>query len=109
MVKKPAVTIRGLSGAMAGATFPLNGRICIGRYKRTCGIIYPANEPGISALHCSVAPTPQGDAVILTDEGSSNGTYVGSVKLTAGKPVRLTNGATFWLGSEKNTFVVVIE
>lgn len=107
--RKPTVSIRCESGTLAGARFPLTGRTCIGRDKNRCGIIYPAREPVVSAVHCSVAPSPEGSALILCDEQSTNGTFVGGTRLAPGKAVHLRGGATFHLGDERNTFTVIIE
>ncbi len=106
--KRSSVFLRGVSGPLAGAVFPLTGRAVIGRDKRRCGIIFPEDTPGVSAVHCSVTPAPAGDALILTDEGSSRGTFVGGRKLAQGMPVTLRDGVTFELGGSANGFRIEI-
>jgi phage tail-like protein len=50
----------------------------------------------VSRLHAELHTEPQG--AILTDLGSSNGTYIGSQRLLPHQPQLLTNGTTFRIG-----------
>jgi pSer/pThr/pTyr-binding forkhead associated (FHA) protein len=73
----PKYVLRGVSGAVFGKVFPINGPTAIGRAPE-CDISVQGDE--ISRRHALVKPTPEGLSV--EDLGSSNGTYVN------GKPVR---------------------
>lgn len=73
----PKYVLRGVSGAVFGKVFPINGPTAIGRAPE-CDISVQGDE--ISRRHALVKPTP--DGLSVEDLGSSNGTYVN------GKPVR---------------------
>lgn len=99
------ITLRGTSGNFANQTFTLIDKIIIGRDSNKCGIAYPLDSPGISGIHCEIYT--ERNTVYLKDLGSSYGTFlVGSNKITANTPVKLTNGSMFYLASEDNTFEV---
>jgi serine phosphatase RsbU (regulator of sigma subunit) len=66
--------------------------ITIGRHP-ACDIQFPVAE--VSRQHCRVQV--QGDAIVLMDLGSTNGTFVHGQRIEA--PVRLLNGAHLAVGS----------
>lgn len=97
--------IQGESGAFAGRRFAINGQVRIGRDPGGNDLVYPDGTPGISGRHCVV--TLRGGQVTLTDLGSSYGTFLaGGQKLAPNQPVTLRMGDRFYLGSEKETFVI---
>lgn len=67
----PKFILRGVSGAVFGKVFPINGPTAIGRAPE-CDISVQGDE--ISRRHALVKPTP--DGLSVEDLGSSNGTYV---------------------------------
>lgn len=101
----PELRIQGQSGAFAGRRFAINGQVRIGRDPGSNDLVYPDGTPGISGRHCVV--TLSGGQVTLTDLGSSYGTFLsGGQKLTPNQPVTLRAGGSFYLGSEKESFVI---
>ena len=83
-VEKRAV-LRGVTGKYSGQSFDLlKGKVVIGRDPATCNIVFDKNTPGISGRHCQVVYDPNEDCFIITDLGSSYGTFLGNgKKLTA--------------------------
>ena len=62
---------------------------------------------GISGRHCQVVYDPNEDCFIITDLGSSYGTFLGNgKKLTANVAEKLSTGDTFYLCDNANRFVV---
>lgn len=97
--------LQGQSGVFAGRRFSISGQVRIGRDPGGNDLVYPDGTPGISGHHCMVALS--GGQVILTDLGSSYGTFLsGGQRLTPNQGVALRPGDRFYLGSEKETFVI---
>lgn len=56
----------------------------LGRDPTECNIVFDKNTPGISGRHCQVVYDGNEDRFLLTDLGSSYGTFLGNgKKLTA--------------------------
>lgn len=74
-------------------------RVRIGEQGATIGRTAPAElpigVPDISRRHCTIEI--HGDWAVLTDLGSTNGTFLGDKRLD--RPTRLLNGAQIFLGS----------
>lgn len=106
-VEKRAV-LRGVTGKYSGQSFDLlKGKVVIGRDPATCNIVFDKNTPGISGRHCQVVYDPNEDCFIITDLGSSYGTFLGNgKKLTANVAEKLSIGDTFYLCDNANRFVV---
>lgn len=97
--------LQGQSGAFAGRRFAINGQVRIGRDPAGNDLVYPNGAPGISGRHCLL--TLSGGQVMLTDLGSSYGTFLaGGQRLAPNQPVTLRIGDRFWLGSEKESFII---
>ncbi len=103
--------LRGVTGKYAGQSFDLTrGKVVIGRDPAVCNVVFDRNTPGISGRHCQVAYDANGDCFLLTDLGSSYGTFLGNgKKLTANVAERLAVGDTFYLCDNANRFVVTKE
>ena len=99
------VMLECTNGALRGASFPIRGRVVIGRDPSRCVIVYPRDEKGVSAVHCAVEPVAD-DAVLATDLGSSYGTLAGSKPLTSGMSARVRTGERIVLGGSGNEFQV---
>lgn len=99
------VMLECTNGALRGASFPIRGRVVIGRDPSRCVIVYPRDEKGVSAVHCAVEPVAD-DAVLVTDLGSSYGTLAGSKPLTSGMSARVRAGERIMLGGSGNEFQV---
>ncbi|MBQ6823267.1 MAG: trypsin-like peptidase domain-containing protein [Clostridia bacterium] len=97
--------IIGEEGPMNGRKFAITDVATIGRDPSRCNVVFPANQPGVSGLHCEVRLN--GDVLLLKDCGSSYGTYLdGGVRIESGKPVVLAAGSKFYLGSDQVSFMV---
>ncbi len=109
-ISKYAV-LRGVTGKYAGQRFDLlKGKVVIGRDPATCNIVFDKNTPGISGRHCQVVYDPNEDCFLITDLGSSYGTFLGNgKKLTANVVEKLSAGDTFYLCDNANRFVVTKE
>lgn len=95
-------------GVFAGQKFEITGKtMTIGRDKNSCTFVFPEDTPGISSNHCSVYFDARTKAFMLTDNGSTYGTYLSDgKKLTKGVPEQLTPGSTFSLADKANEFKV---
>lgn len=89
-------------GVFSGQVYPLSGSIVLGRDPLQCNIIFPAQTPGISGLHCEVRVS--NGNVTLTDLGSSYGTFYNGAKLRPNEPVTLRAGDSFYLATPQNEF-----
>lgn len=107
--KRPA--LRGVTGKYSGQSFDLSrGKVVIGRDPAACNIVFDKNTPGISGRHCQVVYEPNEDCFVITDLGSSYGSYLGNgKKLTANVAEKLSAGDTFYLCDNANRFVVTKE
>ena len=100
-----SIMLECTNGALRGASFPIRGRVVIGRDPSRCVIVHPRDEKGVSAVHCAVEPVAD-DAVLVTDLGSSYGTLAGSKPLTSGMSARVRAGERIVLGGSGNEFQV---
>ena len=100
--------LRGVTGKYAGQSFDLlKGKVVIGRDPATCNIVFDKNAPGISGRHCQISYDQNEDCFIITDLGSSYGTFLGNgKKLTANVAEKMYAGDTFYLCDNANRFVV---
>lgn len=97
--------LQGVSGAFAGQRFSIDGSVRIGRDPAKNDLVFPADTQGISGIHCVVMV--DGDSIWLKDLGSTYGTFLASgQRLAASEAVQLKIGDKFWLGSEKEVFVI---
>lgn len=99
--------LQGLSGAFAGRRFAISGRIRIGRDPSRNEVVYPANTPGISGAHCEIIL--QNNQVFLRDVGSSYGTFLQGKRLPVNQMTALNVGDTFYLGHQKESFVIAVK
>ena len=103
--RRPMVrSMLGMQASLAG------GQILIGRSSSDCALVFQEGTPGVSGRHCSLSFDPASGEFILTDMRSTYGTYLQSgQKLTAGVPVRLRAGDSFYLGERTNMLRVELE
>lgn len=100
---KKGSSLEGLSGPFAQKSFPLGDRVPIGRDPGRCGIVFPEQTPGVSALHCEIRR--EGSGFTITDLGSSYGTFfTNGTKLSPNMPYPLRPGESFYLGEQVNSF-----
>lgn len=102
-----AHAIVGVGGYFNGRNLPLgSGALIFGRDASRCTAVYPTDTKGVSGCHCKVELA--GGQVVLTDLGSTYGTYLkNGTRLTANVPCSLRIGDEFYLAEPANTFRIV--
>lgn len=104
-MKRPAV--RSMSPQHGGNVFPVNGQVVIGRDASCCSVVYQNGTAGVSGKHCSVSFDQASGSFILTDLGSSYGTFLqNGQKLAPNSPVFLQAGQSFYCGDAANVIKV---
>lgn len=99
------ITNVGQASSLGGKSYPVQGKVVIGRDPAKCQVVFPAKTPGISSAHCAVQEIAQG--VVVTDLGSSYGTFLeNGTKLEPNKPYTVPVGEAFYLASKDNGFRV---
>lgn len=76
----PKYVLRGVSGMIAGRSFPLGGPITVGRAAE-CGM--QLDEEGMSRKHARLVPTA--DGVQIEDLGSTNGSFINDKRVMQGE------------------------
>ena len=104
-------TLLGITGKYAGQHFDLlTGKVVLGRDPTVCNIVFDRDTPGISGRHCQIAYDRNQDCFVITDLGSTYGTFLGNgKKLTANVAEKMYAGDTFYLADNANRFVVTKE
>ena len=104
-------TLLGITGKYAGQHFDLlTGKVVLGRDPAACNIVFDRDTPGISGRHCQIAYDRNQDCFVITDLGSTYGTFLDNgKKLTANVPEKIYAGDTFYLADNANRFVVTKE
>lgn len=106
--KVPAV--RSLSAQHNGAVFSVKGQILIGRDPGACAIVFKEGTPGVSGSHCSLKYNEPSNDFILTDLGSTYGTFLSNgQKLPPHTPYHLSAGDSFYLGENINVLRVELQ
>lgn len=101
-VAKAAGKLMGITGAYAGAEVELGaGGIILGRDAGEAQLII--DSPKISRRHCQIIYDNAKNQYVVTDY-SSNGTFVGSRRLTKGVAEILPSGTIINLGDSKTSF-----
>ncbi len=105
--KSQPYKLKGIEGQYAGAVFPVDSEIVLGRSQEDADIIYSAETPGISRKHCSIRPTQEGQ-LLIKDLGSTQGTYFADgTRLNANVSYRIQRGECFYLASKRETYKVI--
>ncbi|MCH5185434.1 MAG: trypsin-like peptidase domain-containing protein [Oscillospiraceae bacterium] len=101
--------IRITNGTLKDKVYKLEGKLSIGRDPNRCDIVYPIDEPGVSALHCSVQI--HGKDCYLTDNFSKYGTYLeDGTKITPLAPYKIENkNFAFYIAKLENRFEFIDE
>lgn len=103
----PGVTRRDAPGRVLRLVFPdgaavvePGGRLRLGRDPQQCpSVRFLVGRDNLSRLHASVGVDPDGSAWI-TDEGSTNGTFVRGIRIVAGERVALRPGDALRLAAD---------
>lgn len=81
--------------------------IIIGRDPSVCAIIYKEGTVGVSGKHCSLRFDLQNQSFVVTDLGSSYGTFLlNGTKLQPNVPCNLKVGDSFYVGDRTNIIQV---
>ncbi|MGN0746489.1 MAG: trypsin-like peptidase domain-containing protein [Aristaeellaceae bacterium] len=93
-------------GVLSGRNVPLKKGtpVLIGRDPSKCTVIYPKDTAGVSGIHCTI--TFDGKNVIVADNGSSYGTFVGGSRVEPGRPVEVHRGQEITFGSGSQSAVL---
>ena len=84
-------------------TVPIGERVVtIGRLPQN-GLVLP--DTSVSRYHAEVRTPPGGMEAIITDVGSSAGTYVGQSRLLANQPCKLEAGSMVQIGPYEITYI----
>lgn len=100
--------LKCIKGQFAGKAFDLSrGKVVLGRDPASCNLVFNKETPGISSKHCQMSYDAASGSFLLTDLGSSYGTYTGSgKKLEPNVPERLSAGDSFYLADENVKFQI---
>lgn len=103
--------LRSLAQQHNGVRIPIQGRqILIGTSQGDCQVVFRSGTPGVSRRHCSISWDAATGDFILTDLGSSFGTFLENrQKLAQGVPTRLRPGDRFYLGSPEDLLSTGLE
>ena len=94
-------------GAIAGKRVISSNAIYIGRDPSKCGLVFPANTPGISKVHCVVRRESFG--IVIEDLGSTYGTFLeNGMKLEPNSPLAAGTRCVFYLGNMDTKIVAKI-
>ncbi len=96
--------IRITDGTLKGKVYKFNGKLTIGRDETRCDVVYPIDEPGISALHCTVQIKENN--YYLIDNFSKYGTFLeNGAKITPSLPYKIKNKKfSFYIAEPRNRF-----
>lgn len=96
--------IKCTDGTLKGNVYKFDRKIVIGRDNSKCDVIYPMNEPGISAVHCTIQM--EGNDYYLVDNFSKYGTFLeDGTKITSSLPYKIKNKkCVFYIAEPKNRF-----
>lgn len=85
-------------------------QILIGTSRDNCSVVFKPGTPGVSRRHCSISWDAASGDFILTDLGSSYGTFLeNKQRLAQGVSTRLRPGDRFYLGSPENLMTTGLE
>ena len=82
----------------------------IGRDRATCRLVFQDDTPGVSSRHCQVYFNQQEGVFVVTDLNSTYGTFLANgQRLAPNAPMKLTPGASIYLGEAANTILLDLE
>lgn len=95
---------RSLSSQHNGLSVSLSSKpIMVGRDRTVCAIVYAEGTAGVSGKHCTIAFDPAIQSYVVTDIGSSYGTFLmNGQRLQPNVPCRLKAGDSFYVGDRSN-------
>lgn len=97
--------LKCVAGALKNEEFVVETELYIGRDPKRCDIVLPVDAEGVSGYHCMVKN--QNGMLVIVDKGSTYGTFINKgLKVSVETPVELSDGDSFYLGSENTKFIV---
>lgn len=87
---------KGMAIGQAGYKFPATNKIVVGKNPKSCNLV--VQNPHVSNIHCSVRYNAAGNTYIIKDH-STNGTFVGNVRLPKGIPAEYPAGTVLSLAN----------
>ncbi len=107
----PSPVIRSMSTQHGGMTVQLHHQpVQVGRDSATCRLVFRENTPGVSAPHCQIYFDEQSQVFVVTDLGSTYGTFLaGGQRIAPESPVKLPPKSSIYLGEPDNTLYLDLE
>jgi pSer/pThr/pTyr-binding forkhead associated (FHA) protein len=103
----PIVQLRGTTGDFRGRVISVGPAVlAIGRDPASCDLVIRDATRYVSRRHCRVSIEPGGHYLLVEDCGSTNGTFVGHVRLRPNDPRLIVPGERFRVGGPENEFEV---
>ena len=104
-VHNGSVTMVGITGEKAGQAFPIPSKgLLIGRDSTACQVVMK-KTPEVSRIHCYVTYNPSSGMFILSDRGSTHGTFTYSGRRVSSRgDIALKPGEKFYLANKNNVF-----
>lgn len=108
---KKTPMIRSLASQHKGACYAVGkSTVVIGRDKAACTISYQEGTNGVSGKHCTVEWKADTNEFVLTDLGSTYGTFmVNGQRLQPNVAYRLKDGESFYVGDKANVLRVEVK
>ena len=103
--------LRSLATQHKGACFAVsNTTLFIGRDPSVCKITFKEGSVGVSGKHCSIMYREDTNEFVLTDLGSTYGTFLANgQRLQPNIAYRLKSGETFYVGDKANILLVEVK
>lgn len=107
----PRIMLVGLCGPAAGEKFRITAQtVRLGRDAAACQIVLPDPSGSVSKVHCLVGVDTTSQQLVLEDNHSTNGTFLGTgERLAPGHRMHLSSNATFYLSTPAVMFQVIAE
>lgn len=103
--------IRSMSVQHGGMVVQLHHQpVQVGRDSATCRLVFRDDTPGVSSRHCQIFFDEQAQAFVVTDLGSTYGTFLaGGQRIAPESPVKLPPKSSIYLGEVDNTLYLDME
>ena len=103
--------IRSMSVQHGGMVVQLHHQpIQVGRDSATCRLVFREDTPGVSSRHCQIYFDEQTNVFVVTDLGSTYGTFLaGGQRVAPESPVKLPPKSSIYLGEPDNTLYLDVE
>ncbi len=103
--------IRSMSVQHGGMVVQLHHQpVQVGRDSATCRLVFREDTPGVSSRHCQIYFDEQSQVFVVTDLGSTYGTFLaGGQRIAPESPVKLPPKSSIYLGEPDNTLYLDVE